>query len=127
MNPRHLVLLALPLLAACGAREGMHENEEVARGAIVYERVCQACHEISDRARIGPGLKGVIGRPIAAAEGFDYSEAMLKDRDSGVWTPERIKSYVMGPMQMYPEGRMVMEPLSAEDAAAVVAYLQEYP
>ncbi|MFA7441393.1 MAG: c-type cytochrome [Sphingomonadaceae bacterium] len=127
MNPKHVALMALPLLAACGASESNKMTQEVERGAIVFERVCQACHILSDEARIGPGLKGVVGRPIASVDAFAYSEAMLKDKGSGVWTPERIKSYVMGPMQMYPEGRMVMEPLSPKDANAVVAYLQEYP
>lgn len=126
MHPRYLIFLTLPLLAACGTG-GAENVTEVERGAIIYERVCQACHQMADISRVGPGLKGIIGRPVAAVEGFDYSEAMLRDKDSGTWTPERVKSYLMGPMQMYPEGRMVIEPLSPEEASAVVAYLEAHP
>lgn len=120
MNPKHLALLALPLLAACGAG-GSGMSPEAERGARVYDLVCKSCHV----TQVGPTLQGIIGRPVASIEGYAYSEAMLADRDQAEWTPGRIKSYIMGPMQMYPEGRMVMEPLSAEDADAVVAYLHE--
>lgn len=127
MRSKYLMLLALPLLAACGGGGSPEMTKEVERGAVVFKRVCEACHLVSDRSMVGPGLKGIIGRPIASVEDFDYSDAMLRDKDVSVWTRERIKSYIMGPMQMYPEGRMVMDPLNSEDADAVLAYLAEYP
>jgi len=120
---RLLLAPALTMMTACGGGEEAAEDALVERGEIVFERVCMACHALDAENRVGPSLKGVIGRPVASVPGFVYSDAMARDRKS-VWTEARIKSYLMGPTNMYPEGRMVIEPLSAKDADAVIALLR---
>lgn len=112
-------LSLLLALAACGSDP---QAAQIEKGKMIFERICSSCHTLGTEIRVGPPLKGVIGRKIASVPGFDYSDDMKKDH--GSWTPEKLKSYVMGPMQMYPDGRMVIEPLNAEDAAAVAAFLQ---
>ncbi|WP_145198906.1 c-type cytochrome [Sphingobium sp. B2] len=119
-------MLFLPFaLAACGG-DGVDKaaSAKVEKGARVFERVCSACHAIGGGNRVGPDLKGIIGRHVGSAPGFAYSDAMKADAAS-TWSDERIKSFVMGPLQMYPEGRMVISPMSPEDADAVVAYIKD--
>ena len=37
---------------------------------------CKSCHKLDGSDGVGPHLNGVVGRDIAAVEGFGYSEAM---------------------------------------------------
>ena len=111
---RTVALLLAITLSACAS----DQEKRFAEGEAIYERVCASCHS----TEVGPSLNGVVGRKVGSVEGFDYSEAMKKD--GATWTPERIKSFVMGPLQMYPEGRMVISPLTPEEADAVVTYLE---
>ena len=40
-------------------------------------KVCVACHSLTDKTnKTGPYLAGVVGRPVATAEGYSYSDAM---------------------------------------------------
>lgn len=113
------------LVAACGGGSGgtAAKSPEAARGEDVFNRVCSSCHVISNENLVGPGLRGVVGRKVASVPGYDYSDAIKKDRAQN-WSPERLQSYLMGPLNMYPEGRMAITPLSPEEAKATVAYLK---
>lgn len=125
MKPIYPMLFLTLALSACGGDPAEKaEAARVEKGEAVFERVCSACHTLGNGARIGPDLKGVIGRHVGSVPNFSYSDAMKNDNAS-VWSEERIKSFVMGPLQMYPEGRMVVSPVSPEDADAVVAYIKD--
>jgi len=68
------------------------------RGEQVFQ-VCRACHMIDEGAphTIGPNLWGVVGRPVASAEGYDrYTPAM--SALEGAWTPGRLDIYLRQPM-----------------------------
>lgn len=107
------------ILAGCGDAH----KDKIEMGQMVYERSCVSCHSTG----VGPNLSGVMGRKVASVEGFDYSDAMKKSA-SDVWTEDRMKNYLMGPLQMYPEGRMVITPLTPEEADAVIAFIKDrYP
>lgn len=69
-------------------------RDEVSRGAQVA-RSCMVCHTASEdmENNIGPNLWGVVGRPIASAPGFDYSERIM--RREGVWTPSALNGFFM--------------------------------
>lgn len=58
---------------------------------------CQACHNLQEGAgaKIGPDLYAVLGRPVASAAGFAYSEAMKKK--GGKWTLEELFHFVKDP------------------------------
>lgn len=95
------------------------------RGAEVF-RACVACHTLSAAQgnRAGPTLAGVLGRRIATAPGYNFSEA-LKRLDI-VWTPETIaKLFEVGPAAYTPGTKMPEQRIEAEaDRAALVRFLE---
>ena len=87
--------------------------------------VCRACHTVDEGAAhtIGPNLRGVVGRAVAAAEGYDrYTPGMSSY--GGVWSPERLDRYLRQPM-VEVEGTTMVFPGVADAAvrAALIAWL----
>lgn len=56
---------------------------------------CTACHVARPYPgnSIGPNLYGVVGRKIASAPDFDYSQYLLERE--GIWTPQNINRYLI--------------------------------
>ena len=94
------------------------------RGQRVF-RVCGACHPVAEGAAhtIGPNLWGVVGRRVAAAEGYDrYTPAMASL--GGVWSPERLDRYLHQPMAEVEGTAMVFPGIpDAADRADLIAWL----
>jgi len=94
------------------------------RGEEVF-LVCRACHMIGEGAphTIGPNLWGLIGRPIASAEGYDhYTPGMLALE--GTWTPERLDVYLIQPMAEVPGTTMAFPGVpDADHRADLIAWL----
>ncbi len=66
---------------------------------------CFSCHSVgANQTEIlsGPNLNGVVGRPIASKQGFDYSPAMKTFGTGKVWTPELIAQFIQDPRAMVP-------------------------
>lgn len=90
-------------------------------------RQCQACHQVGEGAenRVGPHLNGVVGREIAAVEGFRYSSAFQSKAEEGfTWTEEHLKAYLKDPLGYIEGNRMAFGGVQdEEDLEAVIAYL----
>jgi cytochrome c2 len=105
----------LPVLLAAASPE---EGETVAKK-------CAACHsfEQGGAAKIGPPLWGVVGRDIAAVDGFAYSDALLGLE--GEWTFDELNGFIHDPKGYAPGTKMafagVAEP---EDLANLLVYLR---
>ncbi len=85
-------------------------------------RQCQACHRLDGTDGTGPHLDGVVGREIAAVDGFGYSDA-LSGLD-GAWTPEEISAFIENPRAYAPGTSMSYSGLAdIEDRANLIAYL----
>src|SRR5918996_2851631 len=71
-------------------------NASVERGENAA-RKCAACHtfEKGGPNRVGPNLWGIVGRPKASEEGFNYSAA-LKAK-GGEWTFEELDKFLADP------------------------------
>ena len=99
--------------------------DDGSRGAQVW-RACAVCHTLSpdDGNRAGPTLHGVLGRRIATAPGYAYSEA-LKQLDI-VWTAETISAlFELGPEAYTPGSRMPEQRVNTpEDRAALIEFLR---
>ena len=94
------------------------------RGEQVF-LVCRACHMIDEGAphTIGPNLWGLIGRPVASAEGYDrYTPGMSSL--GGAWTPERLDIYLRQPMVEVQGTTMAFPGVpDAGDRADLIAWL----
>ncbi|AHM03081.1 membrane c-type cytochrome cy [Roseibacterium elongatum DSM 19469] len=87
-------------------------------------RQCAACHRLDPGAHaVGPSLHDIVGRPIAAADGFSYSNAFAEL--DGEWTPERMSAFIENPRQWAPGTAMAFNGISdVEDRANLIAYLE---
>ncbi|MGH6895191.1 MAG: c-type cytochrome [Geminicoccaceae bacterium] len=102
------------LLAAASPEEGGGEAKK-----------CAACHnfEPGGAAKIGPPLWGVVGRDIASAEGFAYSDALLEQE--GEWTFEALSGFLENPRGFAPGTKMAFAGVKdPEDRADVLVYLR---
>ncbi len=96
---------------------------DATRGAEAF-LVCSACHAVDPggAALIGPNLRGVVGRPVASAPGFDYSPELAAI--GGTWTPAEIDRFLSDPAAFAPGTRMGFVGVAdARERADLVAYL----
>ena len=87
-------------------------------------QLCASCHDFGEGGpnRIGPGLWGVVGRPVASHAGFAYSPAMKAH--GGSWTYDELFEFLASPARAMPGTKMSFAGLRRpEDRAAVIKYL----
>ncbi|MCM2474212.1 cytochrome c family protein [Rhizobium sp. CG5] len=120
--------------ALCGGFAPVHAMDPAAGDAAAGEKVfrkCQACHAIGPeaKAKVGPVLTGVVGRPAGKSEGFAYSAAMSKQAEAGlVWTPDKIGAFVTSPKEFLPGTKMAFAGLRKDqERADLIAYLATFP
>ena len=68
-------------------------------GELLY-RQCRSCHALEPGANTaaGPTLFGLVGRPIAAERGFNYSPAMRRvAARERLWTRARLDRFLTDP------------------------------
>lgn len=124
--------LALPAMA--------QDAGDPAKGESEFKK-CKACHMIQSPdgtdvvkgGKVGPNLYGVVGRKAGTAEGFKYSDALVKLGEAGeVWTTEDLASYITDPNK-YVEDKVGDKSLKtkmtfklAKNQADVVAFLAQH-
>lgn len=92
-------------------------------GAAIFKK-CQACHsgEQGGPNKVGPNLWGVVGRPKASHEGFNYSDAMKAK--GGNWTLEGLAAFVHSPKTFVPGTKMLFPGIADPgDLGDLLAYL----
>jgi len=103
--------------------------QDAAAGEKVFAK-CKACHIVDeDKNKIGPGLKGVVGRTAGTHEGFKYSKPMQEAGAKGlVWDEANLDLYLADPKGFIKGNKMAFVGLKAEeDRANVIAYLKLHP
>ena len=88
-------------------------------------RICAACHTFDDGGRdgVGPNLWGVLGRDIAAAASYDYSDALADE--PGNWSFEKLDAYLRNPGVAIPDNKMAFQGIRrARDRADIIAYMR---
>ncbi|MEM7684209.1 MAG: c-type cytochrome [Paracoccaceae bacterium] len=114
-------LLAAGLFAGSAMAEG-----DVAKGEKVFKR-CKACHKVEDgKNGVGPHMFGVVGRAVAAVEGYKYSKAMVAYGANGeVWDAARLDAYLTAPKKEVKGTKMAFAGLKKDSQRAdVIAYLE---
>lgn len=99
------------------------------KGAKVFVK-CKACHENEKGVnKIGPTLKGVVGRKTASVEGYKYSQAMIDKGAAGqVWDEATLAAYLPDPKAFVPGTKMAFAGLKKpEDVADIIAFLKAHP
>jgi cytochrome c len=87
-------------------------------------KVCLACHSFDKGGpnKVGPNLWGVVGRPRASEQGFNYSAAMKAK--GGEWTFEELDKFLTNPKGYIPGTAMGFTGLpQAARRADVINYL----
>ena len=114
--------IAFFLLAAGPAQaEG-----DVAKGEQVFKK-CMACHTVNDKTnKVGPHLVGIVGRPVASVEGYNYSESMKAHAaTSAVWDEAALQAYLENPKAIVAKSKMAFAGLKKEDERAdLIAFLK---
>jgi cytochrome c len=101
-----------------------------ARGERVFQ-YCYSCHTVdpSEKAVLqGPSLVGIVGRKIAAQEGFEYSPAMRAfAREHGAWSEDLLDRYVADPGTVVPKTTMAFRGVEeADERVDLLAYLKAH-
>jgi cytochrome c len=113
------VMLGALLPAALAAESATAADAE--HGKQVFQ-ACASCHSERPDA-IGPNLRGVYGRKVAALDDFRYSNPMK--RADFVWDDANLRDYIMDPQAKVKGNRMPYGGLhNAADVDDVVAYLK---
>jgi cytochrome c len=89
-------------------------------GKSLYEAKCGGCHSV-DANRIGPLHRGIVGREVASAPGYDYSRALKQLH--GVWTAERLDAWLQGPQMLAPGSKMYFTVDDPVQRREIIAYL----
>ncbi len=111
-----LAALAVPAIA----------DGDAAKGEKAFKK-CQACHSAADTAnKVGPYLKGVVGRAVATAEGFKYSEAMIQFGATGaLWDVANLDAYMANPKTFIAGNKMTFAGIKKEDERQdIIAFLK---
>jgi cytochrome c len=121
-----LVGIAAVMLALSGSA---FAEGDAALGAKVFNK-CKTCHENEKGVnRVGPSLKGIVGRKTASFEGFKYSEAMAKKGAEGqIWDEATLASYLKDPKGFIPGNKMAFPGIKDDaELANLIAFLKTKP
>lgn len=118
------VLAAMIIFGVPALAEG-----DVEKGEKVFTK-CKTCHDIEKGInKVGPTLKGLVGRKGAAVADYKYSEAMLAKAAEGlVWDEATLAAYLPDPKAFVPKTKMVFSGLKKpEDVEHLIAFLKANP
>jgi len=104
--------------------KGLLHNASAENGQAAFKR-CTTCHtpDKGGRNGTGPNLWGIVGRPKASHEGFNYSAA-LKEK-GGEWTYEELAKFINNPKAAVPGNKMAFAGIKDKaELADLLAYLR---
>lgn len=123
MTAWHVVL---PLILAAAVSTASPPQARNA-GERAYQK-CYSCHALEPGKNDldGPSLHGIIGRRIAAEQGFPYSPALRAfGRKHPRWTPDLVDRMAADPERLVPGTSMNFHGMpDPKERAALIAFLR---
>jgi len=93
-----------------------------ATGQDLFNSSCGDCHALDPAAgQSAPPLRGVVGRKIASAPDFQYSDA-LKAK-TGTWTDANLDAFLASPQAFAPGTQMYGGASDPGERKAIIDYL----
>lgn len=89
-------------------------------------KLCVACHSVIDaKNKVGPSLRGIVGRAVGSAAEYKYSAQMLEfAKTAGAWDDAKLDVYLTDPKKSVPGTKMAFGGVKKpEDRADIIAYL----
>jgi cytochrome c2 len=121
-----LIVAAGAALVAAAAIGNSAGRTEANAGEQLY-RQCYSCHSLAAGENLpsGPTLYGIVGKAVAAEEGFDYSPALRRfAQQHPRWTPKLLDRFIAEPDAVVPGTYMSFHGLAGPaDRSALIAYL----
>ena len=127
--PMSKILVLSSLAAVLMAATPAFADGDAAAGEKAFIK-CKACHENEQGVnKIGPTLKGIVGRKGASVEGYAYSDgAKAKSAEGLVWDEATLAAYLPDPKAYVPGTKMAFAGLkNPQEVADVIAYLKTKP
>jgi cytochrome c len=122
MTHRTASRLAAGLTLVAGLAAASAAFAAPVQGETVFKQQCGTCHTIAPgAAKLGPPLKGMIGRKAGTVPGYAYSNALKAWGQT--WTTANLDQYLAKPTATVPGTKMLVGVSNAEQRTAVVAYL----
>lgn len=90
-------------------------------GRILFDKRCGGCHAI-DADHEGPRLRGVVGRPAAAVQTFQYSKALQDAKFT--WDETKLEKWLTDTESLAPGNDMSFRVPKPEERAAIIAFLK---
>ena len=109
------VLLSLIVFAAASFAE------QKPRGNELFQSRCGGCHA-ADRDRVGPRLRGVVGRAAGAVRTFEYSDALKGSHI--VWDAQTLDKWLQDPEAIVPDSDMAFRLDDRAERTAIIEYLK---
>lgn len=118
------LVLALGMIAVLPTMAVAEGDAEA--GKAVFNK-CLACHENKEgKNKVGPTLKGVVGRAAGAVEGFAYSDPMKNYGKT--WDDATLAAYITDPKGAIPGNKMVFPGVKdAGEVENLIAFLKANP
>jgi cytochrome c len=99
---------------------------DITQGEKVFQR-CVSCHSVTEKSnKGGPYLLGIVGRPVATAEGYTYSKAMWDFHKTGaVWDEATLDAFLKAPADLVKGTNMTAPPVRRDtERADLIAFLK---
>ena len=120
-------LVAVAMVAFSGGAFA-DEAKDIKKGKKMFKKKCTACHTMEEggKAKTGPNLFDIVGKKIAAAEGYKYSTAMKKfAAGDKVWDEATLDTYLKKPAKLIKGTKMSFAGIKKnKKRARLMAYLK---
>ncbi len=115
---------AVEEMVAVVSIDALLAEADAAKGQKIFKK-CGACHtqDQGGKNKVGPNLWNIVGRGVAAVEGFNYSDAMASR--GGSWSIAALNEFLANPKGTVPGTKMSFAGVKKDgDRANVLLFLQ---